>query len=163
MSGLLLADGILQDLGIHLPVLLVQAVIFIVTFGVLRRLLFGRIMKFMTDREAEVARALEGIRRDRTELEKLTAEYEAHIARIEKEAYDRLQAVLKEGLEARSRISAEAQQKAAAEVKRALAEIAREKSVALVALQKEVQTISREAVERVIGVSVDPMPAGSVR
>jgi F-type H+-transporting ATPase subunit b len=164
MNGLLLsAADVVKDLGIHLPVLAVQAFIFIVTFTVLRRLLFGRMMRFMTDREGEVDRALEAIRRDRAELERLTSEYEGHIARIEKEAYDRLQAVLKEALEARARISAEAQQKSAAEVKAALAEIGREKREALAALQKEVQTISREAVERVIGVPVDPSAAGRGR
>jgi len=160
MSGLLLSagmlDDLLRDLGINPLVLLVQAVIFITTFLVLRRLLFGRMMKFMTSREAEVERALEAIRRDRAELEKHAAEYEAHIARIEKEAYDRMQAVFKEGLEAKGRISALAQQAASAEVKSALESIGREKRAALAALQKEVQAISRQAVERVIGVPVDP-------
>lgn len=155
MSGLLLSAGILEELGIHLPVLAVQAFIFIVTFWVLRRLLFGRMMKFMTDREAEVDRAMEAIRRHRAEFEKVTGDYEAHIARIEKEAYDRMQAILKEGLDAKSRISAQSQQQAATEVKSALEAIAREKGAAMAALQKEVQAISRQAVERVIGVPVD--------
>ncbi len=155
MNSLLLAGGILEDLGIHLPVLAVQAVIFLVTFAVLRRLLFERMMRFMTSREAEVDQALAAIRADRTELERLTAEYEAHIARIEKDAYARLQAALKQALEERARIAAEAQQQATAQVKAALADIGREKRDGLAALRKEVEGLTRQAVERVVGVKVD--------
>jgi len=155
MSGLLLSTGILEDLGINPLVLVVQAVIFITTFIVLRRLLFGRMMAYMVGRETEVQGDLDRLSHSRAELEKRSAEYEAHIARIEKEAYDRMQAVLKEGLEAKGRISAQAQQAAAAEVKAAIEAIGREKKSAMAVLQKEVQAISRQAVERVIGVPVD--------
>ncbi len=160
MSGLLLSGGILQDLGIQVPVLLVQMSVFVVTFIVLRRLLFARMLEFMTAREAEIEKAVQAIRHDRAELERLTRDYEQHVARIEKEAYDRMQAVLKEGLEARSRISAQAQQAAAAEVKAALAAIAQEKERALETLKKDVPAIARQAVERVIGV---PVEAGGSR
>ena len=157
MSSLLLDSNILSDLGINGMVLLVQACIFIVTFAILRRLLFARMLGFMTSREAEMEKSVQAIRHDRAELEKFAKEYEAHIARIEKEAYDRMQAVLKEGLEAKGRISAQAQQQAAAEVKAAVAAIRQEKEKALVALQKDVPAIARQALERVIGV---PLEAG---
>ena len=160
MSGLLLAEGLLTDLGINLKILLVQAIIFSLTFAILRRLLFARMLGFMTSREAEIEKSVQAIRHDRAELEKFTKEYEAHIARIEKEAYDRMQSVLKEGLEARSRISAQAQQQAAAEVKAALAAIAQEKEKGLVALRKDVSAIARQAAERVIGV---PLESGDSR
>ncbi|HZN61057.1 MAG TPA: ATP synthase F0 subunit B [Planctomycetota bacterium] len=160
MSGLLLAEGLLTDLGINFKILLVQAFIFIVTFAILRRLLFARMLGFMTSREAEMEKSVQAIRHDRAEIEKFAKEYEAHLARIEKEAYDRMQAVLKEGLEAKGRISAQAQQQAAAEVKAALAAIAQEKEKALVALRKDVPAIARQAVERVIGVPLEA-PGGS--
>jgi len=160
MSSLLLAEGLLTDLGINFKILVVQSFIFIVTFAILRRLLFARMLGFMTSREAEVERALASIHRDRAELEKFSAEYEANIARIEKEAYDRMQAMLKEGLEAKARISGQAQQQASAEVKAALAAIGKEKEVALATLRKDVAEISRQAVERVLGVPVDA-PGGS--
>jgi len=156
MNSLLLsAPDILENLGINPLVLAVQAFIFIVTFTVLRRLLFGRMLKFMTDREAEVDRSQEAIRRDRAELERFTKEYELNIARIEKEAYDRMQVLLKEGMEARSRISAQAQQQAAAEVKAAVADIARMKNQALEQLRKDVPAIAQQAVERVLGVPLE--------
>jgi F-type H+-transporting ATPase subunit b len=157
MSSLLLDSNILSDLGINGMVLGVQACIFIVTFAILRRLLFARMLGFMTSREAEMEKSVQAIRHDRAELEKVAKEYEAHIARIEKEAYDRMQSVLKEGLEAKSRISSQAQQQAAVEVKAALAAIAQEKDKALVVLRGDVPAIARQALERVIGV---PLEAG---
>jgi len=161
MNSLLLsAPDILENLGINPLVLAVQAFIFIVTFTVLRRLLFVRMLKFMTDREAEVDRSQEAIRRDRAELERFTKEYELNIARIEKEAYDRMQVLLKEGMEARSRISAQAQQQAAAEVKAAVADIARMKNQALEQLRKDVPAIAQQAVERVLGVPLEGAGGG---
>jgi F-type H+-transporting ATPase subunit b len=157
MAALLLAaeGGILFDLGINPKVVAVQIVIFLATFFILRRLLFVPVMKFMTDREAEAARAAEKIRHERLEGERLAKEYEAHLARIDKEAWDRLQGVLKEALEARARMAAEAQQRTSQETKAALAVIARERDAALETLRKDVPAMSRQAVERVLGVPIE--------
>lgn len=161
MAALALSEGgILFDLGINLKVVLVQAVIFVVTLFALRRILFLPVMKFMTDREAEAERAAEKIRRERIEAERLAKEYEAHIARIDKEAWDRLQGVLKAALEARARLASEAQQRAALETKAALAVIARERDAALDSLRKDVPAMSRQAVERVLGVPLESAAKG---
>ncbi|HEU4338849.1 MAG TPA: ATP synthase F0 subunit B [Planctomycetota bacterium] len=162
MSSLLLAEGgLLKDLGINGWILLVQAIIFLVTFAILRRLLFGRMLGFMTSREAEIDKSVQSIRHDRAELERFTKEHEQHIARIEKEAYDRMQVLLKEGMEARSRISTQAQHVAAAEVKAAVADIVKMKSQALEQLRKDVPAIAQQAVERVLGVPLEGAKGGS--
>jgi F-type H+-transporting ATPase subunit b len=154
MNAVLLAD-ILSDLGINPKVLAVQAFIFIVTFVVLKNLLFGRVMAHMKSREEEVKKQVDTIAHERAELGKLEKEYAAAIARIEKEAYDRLQAVLKEGMDARGKIVADAQKQASDEVKSALAAIAREKESALAALQDQVAALSRDSAQKVIEVPVD--------
>jgi F-type H+-transporting ATPase subunit b len=157
MAALLLAaeGGILFDLGINLKVVAVQIVIFLTTFFILRSLLFVPVMKFMTEREAEAERAAERIRHERLEGERLAKEYEAHLARIDKEAWERLQSVLKEAMEVRAKLAAEAQQRAAQETKAALAVIARERDAAMESLRKEVPAMSKQAVERVLGVPVE--------
>ena len=156
MTALLLAEGgILVDLGIRPQVVAVQIVIFLVTFFLLRKILFVPVMKFMTDREAEAERAAEKIRHDRLEAERLAKEYEAHLARIDKEAWERLQSLLKEALEARARVAAEAQQRASQETKAAMAAIARERDAALETLRKDVPAMARQAVERVLGVPLE--------
>ncbi len=155
MNAVLLSADILSDLGINLKVLGVQAFIFIVTFFVLKSLLFERIMSNMKSREEEVARQVEKVRHEREELGKLEKEYAAAIAKIEKEAYDRLQAVLKLAMDARGKIVADAQQQASHEVKSALAAIAQEKQSAIAALRDEVAQLARSSTERVLDVPVD--------
>jgi F-type H+-transporting ATPase subunit b len=160
MASLLLAEGgILFDLGINPKVVAVQIVIFLTTFFILRRLLFVPVMKFMTEREAEAERAAEKIRFERAEGDRLAKEYELHLARIDKEAWDRLQAILKEAIEARGRMAAEAQQRAAQETRAALEVISKERTAALAALKKDIPAMSRQAVERVLGV---PFESGTL-
>jgi|SRR5688572_2645899 len=159
MTALLLAEGgILADLGINPKVVLVQIIIFVVTFILLRKILFLPVMKFMTEREGEAERAAEKIRADRAEAERLLKEYEAQLARIDKEAWERLQGILKESMEARAKIAAAAQQRAAQETQAALAAIAKERAAALESLRKEIPAMVRQTVERVIGL---PLEAGA--
>ena len=158
MTALILAEesGVLFDLGIRVQVLVAQALIFLVTFFILRKILFARVLDHMVAREAEAGRVEEKIRADRAEAERLSREYEAHLARIDKEAWERLQGVLKEAIEARGKITAEAQARAAQETKTALAAIARDRDAALDGLRKEIPALSRQVVERVIGLPLEP-------
>ena len=157
MAALLLAEGgILADLGISPPVVLAQMIIFGFTFVVLRKILFGRIMDHMTAREAEAQKAEEKIRHDRAEGERLAADVEANLARIDKEAWERLQGLLKESLAARSKITAEAQARAQQETKDALAVIAKDRQAALESLRKDVPAMAQQLAERVIGVPLEP-------
>lgn len=157
MTALLLAQGgILDDLGINPWVVGMQAIIFFLTFLALRKLLFGRIMDHMTAREAEADRSAETLRHERAEGERLAKEYENELARIDKEAWERLQGVLKEALEARARVVAESQQKASQVTKAALEVIAKERTAALAELRAEVPALARQAAERVLGVPMEP-------
>ncbi|MBI4563707.1 MAG: ATP synthase F0 subunit B [Planctomycetes bacterium] len=155
MNAVLIADGLLTDLGLNFKVLGVQAIIFLATFFILSKLLFGRALSFMQAREEEAARAREAIRRDREEAERRAKEYENHVARLEKEAYERLQAILKEALETRGKIVADAQRRAAEELKAALEALEQEKRAAMASLRNEILAISQEAAERAIGIPLD--------
>src|SRR5437762_14019447 len=101
--------ALLESLGINIRVLLTQVVIFSITFIALSRILFGKALGFMKKREEEVASSHEAIERDKAEVARLTKEYEAHIAKVEKEAYDKTQEILKEALAAAAASVAKAQ------------------------------------------------------
>jgi F-type H+-transporting ATPase subunit b len=147
--------GILDELGINPKVLLVQVAIFVTTFILLSRFLFARVLSFMKQREEEQASAAEKIRHNQAEVERLQKEYEAAIAKVEKEAYARLQESLKEAIEAKNRIVGEAQAKARAEVEAARAVIASEKAQAVDGLRAEVARLAREAAGRILEEPVD--------
>jgi len=153
---LLLAEGgLLKDLGVNLWVLGIQIVIFVTTFVILSQLLFKRVVHFMQSREEEQAGAAERIRKNQADLDRATREYEERLANVEREAYAKLQAVLKEAVEAKNKVVAEATAKAKGEADAAKAVIADEKSKAMAQLKAEVAQLSREAAQRILEEPVD--------
>lgn len=156
MIPTLLASGdILQDLGINPVVLATQVVIFVITFLLLSRILFGRALGHMQQREGEVRKAQDGIRRDRAEVERMTKEYEAHIAKVDKEGYDRTQKILSEALAASQASVAKAQADAHARTERAVADIAREKKETLEKLRTDVVRLTLEVAGKVMDTPLD--------
>ena len=153
--------GLLESLGINLKVLAVQVVIFSITFVALSRILFGKALGFMRKREEEVQASHEAIGRDRAEVARLSRDYEAHIAQVEKAAYEKTQEILKEALAAAGATIARAQADAKAEVGRALVEISREKKEGLARLRAEVARLTQGVAEKVMDTPVDPAAAAA--
>ena len=163
MSSLLLASGggLLDDLGVNLVVVATQVVIFVITFLLLGRILFGRALGHLQQREAEIKKAHDAIQHDRAELERMTKEYEAQLAKVDKEGYDKTQEILKEALATAQAAIAKAQADAKAETERASAEIAREKRDSLAKLRAEVTRLTLEVTEKVLDTKLDPAAHGA--
>ena len=161
ISTLLASGGLLEDLGINGKVVATQTVIFVITFLALARILFGRALGHMQQREEEIKKAHDAIRHDRTEIERMTKEYEAHLAKVDKEGYEKTQEILKEALAAAQASVAKAQADAKAETERAAAEIAREKRESLAQLRTEVSRLTQQVAEKVLETPVDAASAGA--
>ncbi len=146
---------LLVDLGINWKILAIQVVIFVTTFLLLSKLLFGRVLSHLQQREADQASLGERVRKNQEETARAAKEYEAKIAQVEKEAYGKLQEILKEALDAKAKIVAEAQKQARAEVEAARAAIAAEKSKAMEQLRAEVARLARESAQRILEEPVD--------
>jgi F-type H+-transporting ATPase subunit b len=116
--------GLLTDLGINLPVLLTQVVVFSITFLALGRILFSTVLRRLQEREDELRKAHEAVGRDRAEAARLAADYEARLARSDQAAYERAQALLRDGLAQAQSVVARASAEAKLETDRAAAEIA---------------------------------------
>src|SRR3979409_2295846 len=121
ISSLLASGGLLQDLGINPVVRATQVVIFVITFVLLSRILFGRALGHMQQREDEIQKAHDAIQHDRAEVERMTKEYEAHLGKVDKEGYDKTQGILKDALAAAQASIGKAQADAKPESERALA------------------------------------------
>ena len=158
----LLAAGLLDELGINPVVLGTQVVIFVATFVILSRLLFGRVLESMTQRERETKQAQEGIEKDRDEAARMTREYEARIAKTDREAYDRMQTILKDAQAASGRIVAEAQTEAKENLDKARQEIRREKEAAMTRLRGEVTRLAIGVVEKVLETKLDTATHGAI-
>ena len=155
-SALLASGGLLQDLGINPVVLATQVVIFVITFLLLSRILFGRSMANLQQREDEIRKAHDAIKKGRADVERMTKEYEAHIAKVDKEGYDKTQELLKEALATAQADIAKAQGAAKARTERALADIGREKQGAMVQLRTDVTRLSLEVAEKAMATRLDP-------
>jgi F-type H+-transporting ATPase subunit b len=164
MGPLLLASGggLLDDLGVNLVVVATQVVIFVTTFLLLGRILFGRALGHLQQRDAEIKKAHDAIEHDRAEIERMTREYEAHLAKVDKEGYDKTQEILKEALAVAQASVAKAQADAKAETERAAAEIAREKRESLAQLRSEVTRLTLEVTEKVLETKLDPAAHGAI-
>src|SRR6185436_16537612 len=159
---LLASGGLLDDLGINFKVVATQVVIFVTTFLLLGRILFGRALAHMQQRESEIKKAHDSIKHERAEIERMTKEYEAHLAKVDKEGYDKTQEILKEALAAAQASVAKAQAEAKAATDRAVADIAREKRESLVQLRSEVTRLTLEVAEKVLDTKLDPAVHGAV-
>ena len=162
IASLLASGGLLDDLGINFKVVATQVVIFVTTFLLLGRILFSRALSHMQRREAEIQKAHDGIAHDRAEIERMTREYEAHLAKVDKEGYDKTQEILKEALAAAQASVAKAQAEAKAATDRATADIAREKRESLAQLRSEVTRLTLEVAEKVLDTKLDPASHGAV-
>lgn len=160
METFLASGGLLEDLGINPRVLGTQVVIFIATFLILARLLFGRVLSHVTRREEEVLKAREAIERDRAEVARLAKDFEARIARIDKEAYEKMQAVLREAMAAAAADVALAHSQAQEDVRKGRDAITAEKREALIALQAEIERLTFAVAEKVLEARVDPAVHG---
>ncbi len=160
METFLASGGLLEDLGIKLPVLGTQVVIFVITFLVLARLLFGRVLSHVTRREEEIRAAREGFERGRDGLAALAKDYEARIARIDKEAYEKLQAGLREAMAAAADEVARAQAAAREEVRKGRDAIAAEKREALAGLRDEVERLTFAVAQKVLEAPLDTAAHG---
>ncbi len=156
MSPMLLAGDILTDLGINFKVVAVQGALFLLTFFILKKLLFERLLAHMTARELDAEARTKGIREATAEGDRLAKEYDGKIQQVDKEAYERLSASLKETLDAKGRVVAEAQAKAAAEIRAAAEAVAADKARAMETLRSDVAELSAQAAGRAIGVPLEP-------
>lgn len=150
------SKGLLDQLGVNPRVLAVQVVIFITTFILLSRILFRRTLDQITQREEEIRTSREAIERDRAEVARLSKDYGTQIARIDREAYEKMQAQVKESISMAQGLVGRAQSESRAEVERAVGEIGREKQRAFEQLQSEIARLTVELAEKVLEAKLDP-------
>lgn len=162
ISSLLASGGLLQDLGINPMVLATQVVIFVITFLLLSRILFGRSLGYLQRREEEIQKAQTGIAADSAEAERLLKEYEAGIAKVDKEAYDRTQAMVKEAQASAQTLVAKAQAEARTEVEKGLAETAASKVEVRPKAMEIVTQFALQVAEKLLQTKLDPAVHGKL-
>lgn len=162
ISTILASGGLLDDLGINPVVVGTQVVIFITTFVILSRVLFGRALSQIQTREEEIRKAQAGIEQDRAEAERLLKEYEAGIAKVDKEAYDRTQAMVKEAQASAQALTAKAQAQARAEVERGAEETMVWKASLRPVVRERCANFAFQVAEKMLQTKLDPAVQGKL-
>ena len=155
--------GLLDTLGLNPRVVAVQIVIFVITFLLLSRILFKRVLDGLQTREAELDAARRAAEKDRAELAEAVRRYEERMAQVDRAAYERAQETLRQGLAAAASVVATAQEQARKDVDEALAAVAREKQEARARLKDDIVRLSVEVVEKVLETRLDPAQAAQAK
>jgi len=148
-------EGIVEGLGINIPVLLTQFVTFVILLVILRLVAYKPLMRILDERSGKVKESMEQ-----------TESIKEHAARAEEESQKRIEAASREGQEVitraartgeeiRQKAQQEARPEAEALITKARLEIQRERDEAIDELRKEVADLTILAAGKVIERSLD--------
>lgn len=147
--------GLLAQLNIKPPLLLVNTVGFLLLWGLLAKFLWKPANQFLAQRQQIIQNNLEEAERQRAEMQRLREEYEQRLADIEQEHRDRIQAAQREAHAARDELLAEARAERDRIVAAGVQEIQREKEKALVEIRDQIADLAILAAAQVIGRELD--------
>ncbi len=129
---------------------LVQLIAFLIVFFTLRKFAWGPIQKSLADRHEHIRKSIEDAEAAKRNMEKLKAEYEAHLKQIEEQTRSKMA----ETIEAGRAIAKEMQDKAREEAQRTFdktkAALDLEIAKARVTLRYEIADISIHVAEKVL-------------
>jgi len=146
---------IMHTLGIDPRVMAAQFTAFVLLWIVLAKYLFRPVLSLLDAREQEVRQIFETAEKERSEAEKLRADYESRIAEIEAEARAKIQSAIREGQIAKDEIIGEARARAEVILRQAQQDLAREREKVLMEIRQQAVDISLTAAARVIGEALD--------
>jgi len=139
-----------KALGLDPAVLVLQIVGFLVLFLVLRRYLFRPLLGMMTQREAEIAAALDAGERAREELSRIDQEKARVLAQAREQGREQVRQAVREGEEARLRILQEAREEAQGVRERARRAVELEREQAELELRQRVVDLALLAASKVV-------------
>lgn len=140
----------IEALGLEPKLILVLGISFIILVILLNKFLFKPLMKHLDDRSREIKGTFDKIELDKKEIAQMSEEYKAKLAQIEREAYEKVQASIKEGLAAKTELISEAHAQADNVLRKAKTEIELEKQKAIVGLRNEMVNLALNAAGKLI-------------
>jgi len=148
-------DSFFKMMGASAETIFILAVSFIILVLLLNKFLFKPLLKYLDERSKGIKETYEKIEVTKGDLKRLGEEYQAKLAQIEKTAYEKVQAAVKEGLVAKAEIVSTAHAQADKVIRKATEEIELEKQKALVEVKKEVVNLSIAIAGKVIEQKMD--------
>ncbi len=147
--------NLFSALGGQVQVIILLSVNFIILILILNKFLFKRVLTHIDNRKKEIEGTFDKIEQDKKQITQLTEEYQNKLSRIEKEAYQKIQSAVKEGLTAKTEIISEAHLQADNVLRKAKDEIGLEKNKAMKEMRQEIITLAISAAEKIISKELD--------
>lgn len=137
------------------PLLLTQVGTFLLAMVIVWKLFWGPLTQMMKDRSRHIEEDLQRAESGRKEAESAKAEYDQRLAELEEKAQQQLQALLKQGAQAKETLVREARDEAQKILEKAQRDLAQERERVLREMRQEVVRLSLTAVERLLGEGLD--------
>ncbi len=142
------SKGGLFDINATLPIMAVQFIVFV---AILNALFFKPLTKAIDDRNDYVRENLTGAKERLAKAEQVAKQYEQELAATRKASQDLLLTAQAEANKIRNQQIGEAMAEAQAQVASAKADIERQKQEAAAALDAQVESLSRQILEKLLG------------
>lgn len=143
-------EGSANPLAIDPAVLVLQIAAFVILFLLLRRYLFGPLLRVMAQREREIAEALEAGERARQGLAQIEEERSKALAQAREEGRELVRQSVREAEEQRARVLAEAREESQAVRQRAQQAIELAQQAAELELRQQVVDLALLAASRAV-------------
>ena len=136
--------------------ILAQAFSFLILWAVLRRYAWRPLLSVLDARRAKIEDELRQIARRKAEMERLQAEYAAHLKQINDEARAKIQQAILEGKRIGIEVQEQARAQALAILTKSKETVELELAKAKVTLRDQVAEMTVSAVERILKQKLDP-------
>ncbi len=136
--------------NIQLGEVFVQLIAFVIVFWTLKLLAWKPILKALDDRRNKIKSDLDQIESAKKEIEKLKAEYQTHLQKIEDSARGKLQEAVEEGRKIAKQIQDSARAESQATFEKAKENLDLEVAKARLVLRKEIADLAINASERIL-------------
>lgn len=136
--------------NIKLGEVIVQLVAFIVVFLTLKSLAWKPILQSLEARRAKIQGELDHIDASKKEIERLKAEYVAHLQKIEDEARSKIQEAVDEGRRIAKEIQDKARTESQATFDKAKENLELETAKARISLRREIADLAINTSERIL-------------
>ena len=142
------AEGGLFDINATLPLMALQ---FLILMAVLNTLLYKPLGKAIDERTDYVRSSLKDARELKEKTESLATQYENELREVRRESQSTIAAAKAEADKISNAKIQEAQQEVAAEKQKAADEIEAQKAEAMQSLEQQVDTLSNQILEKLLG------------
>jgi F0F1-type ATP synthase membrane subunit b/b' len=135
-------DEVIKQLGIDGRLLAFQIVAFLITWALLKVLLFDRLRAHLAARRADEGQKRSAVELRRKEVDQAASKADARLAEIEKAAYERAQTEVRAGLKRKADAVAAAQDQARDILARTRVDVEKEHDRSLEGLQEQIAELA---------------------